>query len=351
MPFDSRHGDDAEDRKLRRIIDDALPYWGLQRTGDASPVEGAVLNDNWRVPTNNGLHFVRLHSRTRERQRVDLEHAAIGWAAQHGLPVNPPLSDRDGRTARSISGRIVAVFPWLDAQAPLSGEASPGMAARLGDLHAQVHEAFRTFSHPGLPSGKSGAGWDTHASIEALSRVDDLIRYYPSPGEWQLHVQELLRYQLELLESGIARPASDFEDIEVQPTHGDFHDRNVLFDGAGEVIAVVDWELVGRLPPLYEVCRAITFCGFLDPARGVRFDRYVGAYAARLPVAPETAARAVEMWWQSILHNTWAYTATFVRGNRRAAPFIDAGHHHLQQLASETARRHLAHRIAAFGQR
>jgi Ser/Thr protein kinase RdoA (MazF antagonist) len=209
------------------------------------------------------------------------------------------------------------MYDWVPGSHLPRGGITPGQSALLGDLHGRIHAALRPFRDPRLPDRGTGSGWDREASLDTLGRVDDLIRYYPAQDAAQLELQSGLRRQMEMLESGVARPAADFAGLYRQCCHGDFHERNVIVGDGGEVFAVVDWELAGLLPPSFELLRALTFMALLEPPLA---SPYFDAYRRHAEVRDWEAS--VEMWWQSQLHSVWVYEARYIEGNRAVEPFL-----------------------------
>jgi Ser/Thr protein kinase RdoA (MazF antagonist) len=321
-----------------------LAHYGWQRTAEPARVPNSVLNTNYRVESTGGALFVRAHKKTRTRERLEREHEVIRRVAERGIPANPPLADPDGRSLHSISGQLFAVFRWLDGVTRLPGPNDLSLVELFGETHGQLHAVLLDYPVDGLPAGGSGSTWDTAASIDMLGRVDDLIRYYAAPGPAFLVVQDALREQLALLESGLARPASDFDGLPRQPCHGDYHERNVILRPEGGVLAVVDWEMVGLLPPVYEVLRAMTFMECLDDAR---LDAYLRGYARHAHIAPGDWTAGVEMWWQSTLHDTWVFRARFIEGNRAVERFIPEKLPALRRFADVAFRADLGRRLIA----
>ncbi len=319
-------------------IDELLGRYGWTRTGEPAPVPNSVLNENIRVSSSGGDLFIRFHKPNRTRERLQREHSAIRWAWEHGVPVNLPLASPDGTTVHLVGGLLIAAFPWLDARQLHRGAIDVAGAAALGDTLGHLHATLMGYYDPDLRSGGTGSTWETQEEIDTLSRVDDLIRYYASPGEWQLRVQEGLRAQLTLLESGVARPRSDFDALPVQPCHGDYHDGNVLFDGDGSVAAVVDWEMMGWLPRIFEVLRALFFAELLAPKS---LEAFLAGYRRHVTLDPEEIEMGVEMWWQSQLHDTWVYRRRFIDGDARVDHFFAGDAARVIRLADVTFRAQL----------
>lgn len=310
-------------------------------TGPPVPVAQSVLNANYRVETASGTHFVRCYQPSRTRERIEREHAVTRWAGERGIPVAPPLADGRGRTVFSIGGRLWAVFPWVAGRSLLRGTVTPAEAAVLGTMNGRLHRVLADWPVGDLHRN-SELSWDTEKSIADLSRVDDLIRYYPAQTEEQLRVQGWIRDQMAMLEGGAARPATEFQEIPVQPCHGDPHERNLMVDAKGEPLAVVDWERFSLNPPAFEVLRTLTFAQLLDEPL---ITAFLAGYRAENRLAPETIAPCVEFWWQCQLNNTWVYRDRFIRGNRAVEQFFEEGAAALRRFSGAGYRTGLAERL------
>lgn len=321
---------------------ECLRPWDIEPLSPPRTVDGSALNYNYRVEAEGGPYFLRIHKRSRVREQLETEHAVIAWASEQGIPVNPPVPSADGRTLRSNGGSLVAVFPWIEASTFQRATLDEGEARLLGETLGMLQTKLRPMDIP-LRKSNGELEWDTDASIGALSRVDDLIRYYPAPGNERLRIQEAIRFQMELLESQEPRPSADFEHLVRQPCHSDFHERNVLVrDGA--LVAVVDWERVSLTPPLFELLRALTFCWSLDEPL---LSAFLGGYASNTTIEAAAVAPSVEMWWQQMLHNSWVYTESFIRGDHRVDRFFAETDRNMRRFAAPTFRESLVERIAA----
>ncbi len=325
------------------ILDSLLSAYGLQRRG-AAAVPESVLNTNYRVETDEGPRFARIHATRRDRERIEREHRVSAWAAAAGLPAIGPIPDGQGETVQRVWGVFTSLYPWVEGRHAPRGTLSRKEAVTLGALLGDLQLRLRNYADPTLETGKAGSHWDTNDSIETLSRVDDLIRYYPAIPAERLEVQLAIRRQLELLEGHAPIGPDAFEDFERQPCHGDFHERNVLLGPYGTVAGVVDWEIVSLLPPLYELVRSATLLGLID--RAEVFASFMDAYRARVVRPLTDYRRAVEMYWQATLHDSWVYREVFVRGNSRAAQFFESHRARVEQFSDAGFRAALADRLA-----
>lgn len=332
----------AAPRAHAAIIDGVLGLLGRVRTGDPEPVADSLLNDNYRVPTDTGDLFIRIHQKGRSRERVLREQRVAMWAGERGVPVLKPLADARGATTWNVRNRWVSVYPFVAGRTLRHDALDPNGAALLGELQGQLHATLRDFPAEGMPES-SELTWDTEASIALLSRVDDLIRYYPAPGEARLRAQRGLRERLELLESAEPRPSFEFAMVPRQVTHGDFHERNVLFSEDGQVLAVVDWEGTSLAPRVFELLRAIAFMRLWEPPL---LDAYLDSYRRSVSLEREECEAGVEMWWQHDLHDTRAFREVFIEGNRRFEPFLEQNATRLAVFRDPAFRRALAEALA-----
>lgn len=313
-----------------QLIDDVLGRYGLTRSGAPALVPESVLSENYRVETSDGPRFLRIHKKTRTLERIEAEYAMLRWAGERGIPVVAPLADEEGRAIHRIEGRFVSLFPWVDGRIIDPAAATAEDAARLGEIHGRVASVLAGYEGEWLRRERRYPRWDTEKSIAELSRVDDLIRYYPAPPPEQIEVQRMIRFQLDRLESGEARPVSDFDALARQACHGDFHERQVLFGAGDEVLAVVDWEGLAWAPPAWELLRAVTLSGML---RAGLAEAYLSGYAGKATIPCDEAELAVECWWQTQLHGTWSLTTRFIEGDRRPERFFASEWANLQQFA------------------
>ena len=302
----------------RRGIVEVLERYGLTLSGEPKPVALSVSNRNFAVATPDGLLFVRFHAKSRTKERQELAFEVADFAAAQGIPVVAALPDAKGRRLHSLSNRFWSVYPWVEGVHLQRGAIDAAGATMLGELHGRLHATLRPFTDSRLRSDTNGSVWDAAQSLDDFGRVDDLIRYSPSPGAAQLKLQEQIRQIMAMIDSPASRPANDFAEMTRTVCHGDFHERNLILDAGGELLAVVDWEMAAMLPAVFEVLRATSFMGLLGPGL---LEAYAAGYGRHAELTQCEAG--VEMWWQSQLHNTWVYRARFIEGNRAAGQFIE----------------------------
>jgi aminoglycoside phosphotransferase (APT) family kinase protein len=88
------------------------------------------------------------------------------------------------------------------------------------------------------------------------------------------------------------------DDAPIGVFHGDFQWSNLFYSGAGELLAVIDWELVGVGATLNDVGWIATFN---DPGAWA----HAGAVSGQMPGADELVAMYVEAWRQPLPDLSW----------------------------------------------
>jgi Ser/Thr protein kinase RdoA (MazF antagonist) len=295
-------------------LSEVLALFGLKQQSIPTFVPDSVSNDNYRVETDRGPVFVKAYVARRTVERVQREHDAIAWVAEHGrLPVNPPLLTPSGESVVEVGGGLWALFPWLEGATFQRHSLTADEAGLLGGVFAQTHAALATHPLETLPRN-SELTWDTATSLAEIDSLEPHVRQRGTDVE----LAALLRQRSALL-AGPTIPCSEFADLPESATHGDFHERNVILDPGGSVAAVVDWERFCRQPPAFELLRALSFMLVLD---GPPLTAFLQGYGRVRSLERSTIRPCIEAWHQSALHITWAFRDAFLAGNEATRQFI-----------------------------
>ncbi|MGH2633928.1 MAG: phosphotransferase enzyme family protein [Tepidiformaceae bacterium] len=325
------------DRAETDQIDHVLAAFSLERRGLPAPVVGGTLNWNYRVQTNRGVVFVRRHRAELDVARITGEHAVIGFAASHGIPVATPLRRSDGTTTVVTETGVWAVFPWVEGHTTTRAQTTGAEAFVLGELHGRIHAAFAT--HPSSKSARFTMRWDKSESLAVLGKVANLA----AERHAEPFVQDAIAFQRDLLERTDIEPPSSFAALPCQLTHGDYHNHQVLLGEDGSAAAVIDWELYQVTARVWEVIRSLAFSALLHTPE---LDDYLRGYGRHVSLSTEECRLGVELWWQSRVNGVWVWTAYFLQGNERVAPFFPTIVPELKALSGAGQRSELAERMA-----
>jgi Ser/Thr protein kinase RdoA (MazF antagonist) len=324
-------------------IDRALGRWGLCVAGAVAPVAGSVQNENYRVETDRGVRFVRFHRATRTRERIEREHRVVQWAAAHGIPTVAPVAAEDGSSLVEVEGRLVAVFPWVEGRQLKRDQLTPAEAAVMGEMEGRLQATLAEYDDPTL--NQEWWSWETERSVSQLRGYLEALETFEGPEAHRVVIRENLELQLELLQTISGRPRAAFEDPPKQPLHNDYHERNLILGQDDRVVAVVDWEMVARVPRAFELARALTLSGLLAPRT---LEPYLAGYGERVRLGADECARGVEMWWEFFRHDTWAYGRRLTEGDPVVQPFFKEGIERLQTWSAPGFREWLVGEILRF---
>ena len=317
-------------------IDAVLAAYGLTRSGMPVRTEGGTLNANYRTPTAAGPVFVRLHREGFNAARVRAEHDILDFVRARGIPAPRPLSTTSGHTTVDTPAGTWSVYPWLEGEHPVRGELGPLRAAALGDMHGRIHAVLAT--HPASARASFTMAWDRDQSLETLARIAAAATARGAEA-W---IREGITLQASLLRAEPLRYPPDFAGLPCQLAHGDYHDQQVLFDPAGSVAAVTDWELCGPFARIWDVVRSLAF-SLLFSTPGL--EEYMAGYRRHVALSREECHLGMELWWQSRLGGTWVWSAYFLEGNERVSRFFPETIAALHQLADPSWRRETERRL------
>ncbi len=251
---------------------------------------GGVMNLNLRLDTAGGVCVARVRRGWMTRDRVVWQQQVQAHLAGRRLPVvrpaAPPITWR---------GRVVELEPFVPHDPTV---ATPERVAGAWEVLGRIHTALdgragrRPWRSTYCPPPRL-ARWIacTHAAAAGpearalCQRAADLVRAQVAP--WWRRTAPWLRRGL---------------------IHGDFHGRNVLFEG-DTVVAVLDFDFCGVRPRVFDLGYALVF-SLLGMARTSRMDlrqvselvaAYDSAAAPRLTTAeraavPGMAAMAALNW-------------------------------------------------------
>jgi homoserine kinase type II len=209
------------------VIDEAdarvlLAAHGIAELRGIEGIAGGSVNSNYALQTGQGRLFLRLYEE-QDRAGALRETAMLQRLAKADVPTPAPVARMDGGLVSAVRGKPAALFPWRDGGMRCQAAVSPVDTRRVGHALALVHRAGRDepaprgrFEHPDL-----------------LARLD---RIEASGDATFAPMVPSLRRSLEA-----AHQARD-PGLPRGLMHGDLFRDNVLWDGDGQIAALLDFE-------------------------------------------------------------------------------------------------------------
>jgi len=292
--------DPAPGAESTDLIERVLGRWRVGTPLDARTLTSGLMNLNWRVETDRGTYALKRVSDV-DRRTLRAQHRVVAALADAGIPVPVPLRTRRGGTHAVLDGDRYVLHPWVAGRHRGGLDLSPGECVALGRRLAELHATLARLMPPVQQSCyvPTPRAEDSLITIERLLEVartredrdsfDDLV-------ERRLLERGVLLSRL----SGHRPPEADAMDTGY--VHGDFHSLNLLFDDAGELAAILDWDRLAVGTYAGEVVRAGVLLFAHRDGHGLDLDRiaaFVTGYRSTGELdAFQLRSAAYRMWWE-----------------------------------------------------
>uniref|UniRef100_UPI0032EF02A3 phosphotransferase enzyme family protein n=1 Tax=Streptomyces sp. HSW2009 TaxID=3142890 RepID=UPI0032EF02A3 len=254
---------------------------------------------------------VRIGPEWRRSDEAEWCHAVALRAAAGGLrEAVVPLRTRDGRTVARAEGRPVSLWPYVAGR--WAHQQDPAQSEQAARLLARLHRALAEARVPPRP-----------VSADLTVGLSGDVRY-DHPDLRDAELDEWL--------AGFAKRAD-----RVHALHGDYYHGNLLADGHGRLVAVLDWDEALIAPPEVELAGAALeftgeFAADLAACRG-----FVDAY---LDEGGTVEALDDTTMVQLMRHRLRREAAHYLRASARGEAFDDEDHvYHAGRMAAFAALR------------
>lgn len=220
--------------------------YGLSAPVGAAERIGGTAGTNAHFRTAEGEYFLR----GRAAEHADLgqiayDHELLAYLAGRGLPVQPPMHNRDEATVTRLGERLFELFVWVEGE-----EFCPGQRERLVDLGRRVAELHAAAAEYRKRKDKP---WEQDPTF-LLAELDRHAGPCGAAGKERL--LERVRQELRQLEPMLG--------AEVRATlphavvHGDLHPANAKFAGQ-RLVGLFDWDWANYQMRITDVADAVFF--------------------------------------------------------------------------------------------
>jgi homoserine kinase type II len=310
-------GDEAPPAAYR-VADELLRRFGLGSALRVDVVAGGLLNQNLVAVTARGGFFLKGY-RYPDPAPIAREHRLIRHAFHSGIPAHPPLAAPDGATYLRVGGRFWAVYPLIKGEQPSPGQMTAKHAAEMGRVLAHIHVALAGLTALEIADYPAKPRWDSTAASAEMAEYEAEIAKRPALDPFDQHALSSFAYRRTLMAGGIQGPEA-FDTLPAHLLHGDYHERNLIFDQHGRITSVLDWELAKVGPRAWEIIRTLDYALPLatDLESGGPLQRaFLHAYAAVAPLAEEECVAMPELYWAMQVHTLWPYEEHYRKGSAR----------------------------------
>jgi homoserine kinase type II len=199
-----------------------LSAYGLGKLHALDGIAGGSVNSNFALASDAGRLFLRLYEE-RDRSGAQRETAMLERLGLAGVPTPAPLRRLDGAFVSAVCGKPAALFPWREGRMRCQAGVTPEDAGRVGEALALVHV------EGALEACETGR----------FELADLLGRLGGISASREVHLSSLapsLRASLERVH------AERDPGLPAGLVHGDLFRDNVLWNGKGEISALLDFE-------------------------------------------------------------------------------------------------------------
>ena len=197
-------------------------HYGLDDLRAVTGIPAGSVNSNFSLRIGESHYFLRLYEE-RDVAGAEREAAMLERLARAGVATPAPLSRTDGGLVSKLCGKPAALFPWRDGTMRCQASVTPGDVRKVGAALAGVHKAGSA-----EPCEHGRFRYE-----DLLARLDTIAARNEATFE---SIMPTLRAELD--RAHLQRDRSLPRGL----THGDLFRDNVLWNDAGEIAALLDFE-------------------------------------------------------------------------------------------------------------
>jgi homoserine kinase type II len=314
---------EEELQTVKADVAELLLNYDLGIFNNLARTEGGFTNENYIVNTTAGNFFLKKYLRVND-EKILREHRILEYLKQQSFCVPKLILNKNCQTLTEYKGEFYAFFELVAGSSVVAtNQVSDRQMKNIAEILARYHHLaayLPTADEPLSPIA------DKNYLEELYHQVANLLQNKKEPDDYDKMIDSVL--DLKIKEFANA-PKIDYDRLPSLLVHGDFHADNILFDQNGEIVAVVDWELVKHQPRIWEVLCAAFFCAKLDwtwnfhtPVDFHRAQNFLAAYHAINPFTTEEIAQLPAILKSASADLSWPLKVHYMHKNFAADRFL-----------------------------
>lgn len=293
-----------------------LGRWRVGAPRVTSTLASGLTNLNWRVETDSGAYALKRVGDA-DHRALRAQHRVVAALAEAGVPAPVPLRTRRGGTCAVVDGHRYVLHPWVAGRHRGGLDLGFGECAALGGRLAALHATLGRLMPPVQQSCYVPAP-SARDSLVTIERLLDVARTRPDRDSFDDLVERRLLERGVLLSRLAGHRPPEVDALASGYIHGDFHSLNLLFDDAGGLAAILDWDRLAVGTYAGEVVRAGVLLFAHRDGHGLDLDRvaaFVAGYRGRGDLdAAQLRSAAYRMWWDRA-NDFWMLDWRYQRGD------------------------------------
>jgi homoserine kinase type II len=280
--------------------------------------DSGTINDVW-ILTTPKQRFVLRRYYHRFRERIELEHEVVNWAYEHGIPAVCPIPTCSGETYHIHEERFLTVLPFASGRQVDRKRMSRLEIREMGRFLGHMHGVLTKCPIVGIT-----ALYYRHEREATIAKIEELltrIEAIQPKVDTDRYTIDRLRSRLTWLESRPPMEETSTETADAFPTHGDYQNTNVFFEG-DTITAIIDWDKIFRAPAAWMVVRALDLMFRFSPESSQVF---LDGYRQEHALTMGELDAAVEQYGIMRAYDLWLPTEIYEHGNDRVRQFVFPG--------------------------
>lgn len=233
-------------------IKEVISHWDVGVVDAVTPMQGGSRQSpKARIVTNQGVFVLKRRSvKSIDLERVRFAHHVMLSLGIAGLPIALPQFARDHTTYFLNSQSIFELFIFINGN---RWQRLPSQAFESGKTLAQLHQVALMMTWHGHVNASCFHG--NLAVVEALRRAPAAIQ---RANQGQSNGVENVCEQISALYQDASRRVEDleFQALDSQVVHGDWHAGNVLFDG-DRISGILDFDSARLEPAIVDIANGL----------------------------------------------------------------------------------------------
>ena len=300
-------------------VQEVLCEWGIGRVEEISIDPLGTINQTWLVTAESGRYAIRLSSH-QDAARLQRECDLLDFVAGKGFPAVEPVGTSGDEPFVLHEEGLWVLLPFAPGSQTNREMMSPEQDRGMGRCLAQLFAAL--VDCPEHLGRNRSLEIDVDQTLSEMERMERLIRAVPNPTEYEGYALDRLGGRRRWIEKHANETTLGLTRLPHQVIHGDYQEKNVFFNDAGDVIALIDWDNAWIAPREWEIIRSLNFVMFFDPARG---KTVVEGYLEEATLDLEVLDLAAQAYGVSRTHSLWLFEEIYEQGNERARRFLRPG--------------------------
>ncbi|WP_134702638.1 phosphotransferase [Ammoniphilus sp. YIM 78166] len=236
-------------------------------------------NSTFYIQDGVSSYVLRRYEGHKDVDKVGFEHTVLFALARESLPFHTPVPilTCDGASYMTTEEeKLVSLFPFIPGDNPTFAE--PGQLLEFGRGTAVLTKVLSSVEVDAKPA------YPPYYEMEVTKEVLEFCSNPPFP-ELAGELEEMGRQLLDF-----SRHVPTLRSLPHQLIHGDLNASNVLYDSAGKLTAILDFEFVTydlRVMELAVCLSDVTKPGMDDELRWLKIEAYLQGYGSELRLSPE----------------------------------------------------------------